>query len=148
METVKCPRCKSNKSIKNGIVKNRQRYHCKDCGYNYTVSKLGKTIDKSYVVMALQLYLEGLGFRAIERFLGISNVTIMNWVRKYGSKFESIRLDEDETEVIEIDELYSYIQSKKNEFGFGLLSSGKTKKFWISRQGTEVNSMEIGYLEK
>jgi transposase len=145
MEDIKCPRCKSIKNFKNGIVKNRQRYHCKECGYNYTVSKIGKTIEKIYVVMALQLYLEGLGFRAIERFLGISNVTIMNWVRKYGSNFERIRLDEEESEVIEIDELYSYVQSKKNEFGFGLLSAGKTRKFWVSRPVTGVNIQEIDY---
>jgi len=148
MENAKCPRCKSSKNIKSGIVKNRQRYHCKDCGYNYTVSKLGKAIEKDYVVMALQLYLEGLGFRAIERFLGISNVTIMNWVKKYGSKFERIRLDEAESEVIEIDELCSYVQSKKNEFGFGLLSAGKTQKFWISRPVTGVNLQVIDYSEK
>ena len=34
----------------------------------------------------LQLYLEGLTYREIERILGISHVSIMNWVKKYNIK--------------------------------------------------------------
>ncbi|OON69206.1 hypothetical protein B0919_10850 [Hymenobacter sp. CRA2] len=31
--------------------------------------------------MALKLYLEGMGLRAIGRVLDVSNVTVMRWVR-------------------------------------------------------------------
>lgn len=34
-----CPKCKSIKKIKNGLLKSIQRYKCKDCGYNFTVEK-------------------------------------------------------------------------------------------------------------
>jgi len=81
-----CPRCNSQQSIKSGIVRGRQRFRCKKCGYYYTVNKLGKKINNYHVVKALQLYLEGLSYREIERILGISHVSVMNWVKKYRIK--------------------------------------------------------------
>lgn len=78
-----CPKCNSNNTIKSGIVNNHQRYKCKSCNYYYTVKKLGKKIDEYYVVKALQLYLEGLSYREIERILNVSHVSVMNWVKQY-----------------------------------------------------------------
>ena len=69
-----CPNCSSTNFVKAGVVKNRQRYRCKDCNYFFTVGKLGKQIDDYYVNKALQLYLEGLTYREIERILGVSHV--------------------------------------------------------------------------
>lgn len=60
----------------------KQRYRCKSCGFNYTTGFRGKPIELRQ--RALQLYLDGLGFRAIGRILGVSNVTVLNWVRAYG----------------------------------------------------------------
>lgn len=81
-----CPNCQSPRFTKAGILKERQRYKCKSCGYFFTVGKLGKQIDDYYVNKALQLYLEGLTYREIERILGVSHVSVMNWVRKYNIK--------------------------------------------------------------
>lgn len=78
-----CPRCESTKTVKSGFINNRQRFKCKDCNYYFTVQKLGKQIDNYLVIKALQLYIEGVSYREIERLLGISHVSVMNWVRKY-----------------------------------------------------------------
>ena len=83
MHNPLCPKCSNSKTIKSGIVKNRQRYFCKKCNYYFTVNKLGKQIDDYYVIKALQLYLEGVSYREIERLLGVSHVSVMNWVKKY-----------------------------------------------------------------
>ena len=38
MENVKiCPKCDGRECTKNGIVKNKQRYRCKRCKYNFTL---------------------------------------------------------------------------------------------------------------
>lgn len=81
-----CPRCNHDQSIKAGVVNKRQRYKYKQCNYHYTVEKLGKRISDYYVIKALQLYIEGVGYREIERILGISHVTVMNWVRNHKIK--------------------------------------------------------------
>ena len=78
-----CPKCESTDATKSGLVGGRQRFKCKNCGYHYTVPKVGKEINTYYVVKALQLYLEGVSYREIERLLGVSHVSVMNWVKKY-----------------------------------------------------------------
>ncbi len=78
-----CSRCQSTQVIKSGKIRNKQRFLCKSCNYYFTVQKEGKRIDTYYVVKALQLYLEGLSYREIERIIGVSHVSVMNWVKEY-----------------------------------------------------------------
>ena len=129
-----CPRCKCLSYIKHGKVKERQRYLCKDCGYKFTVAKLGKTLDKRYMIMTMQLYLGGVGPRSIERFLGISHVTVINWVKRYGKSLEGLRVEKYKSEVIEVDELCSHIAGKKNICDFGLLLEGIGNKCLVVKQ--------------
>ena len=81
-----CPSCQSQNYTKAGVVNDKQQYKCKDCNYFFTVAKLGKKVDDYYVSKALQLYLEGLSYREIERLLGVSHVSVSNWVKKFGVK--------------------------------------------------------------
>ncbi|MEM9326197.1 MAG: helix-turn-helix domain-containing protein [Bacteroidota bacterium] len=64
----------------------RQRFKCKQCNYYFTVNKLGKQVDSYTVIKALQLFVEGVSYREIERLLGISHVSVMNWVKRYQVK--------------------------------------------------------------
>jgi len=113
-----CPRCKSETIRKDGIVKQRQRFRCKQCNYRFTVEFVGK--PEKLKRDALILYLEGLGFRSIGRFLGVSHVAVFNWIKGFGQSIEDIRSD-DKIDVIEVDEMHTYVGSKKTSFGSGLL---------------------------
>lgn len=86
MQDIHCPKCKSVEIVKSGVVKGRQRYKCRQCNYHFSVMKEGKSIDPYYVIKALQLYIEGVTLREIERVLGVSHVSVMNWVRRYNVK--------------------------------------------------------------
>ena len=68
---------------------------------------------------ALQLYLEGMGFRAIGRVLGISNVTVLNWVRAFGEAAERERQPQKPPGVAMIDEVWHFVQAKKINAGSG-----------------------------
>lgn len=70
--------------------------------------------------LALQMYLEGLGFRAIGRILNISYGTVYQWVKKWGESVE-LSQNEEPIEIVELDEIHSYVQSKKTTVGAGLL---------------------------
>ena len=85
---MNCPKCKSSSNCKDGIVKGRQRYLCKNCGMRYTVEKKSDVKLAETKRMALEMYLEGLGFRAIGRLLKISYGTVYNWIKEWGSKVE------------------------------------------------------------
>jgi len=117
---MNCPKCKSATHKKNGIVGGRQRYKCSDCGYNYTVELKSTASSPSVKRQALQLYLEGLGFRSIGRFLGISHVSVQNWIKKFGQELEDLK-SENEISIVEMDEMHTYIGNKKNIAGSGLL---------------------------
>jgi hypothetical protein len=69
----------------------------------------------------LHLYLEGLGFRSIGRFLGVSNVSVLKWIRSFGKEVEKLNSESQEIEMVEVDEMHSYIGSKKTIVGYGLL---------------------------
>ena len=117
---MNCPRCKSPDHIKNGKVDGRQRYKCSDCGYNYSVELKSTASSASVKRQALQLYLEGLGFRSIGRFLGVSHVSVQKWIKKFGQELEDLK-SENEVSIVELDEMHTYIGNKKNIAGSGLL---------------------------
>lgn len=81
-----CPKCLHEHIVRSGKVKGKQRYKCLSCSYHFTVNKLGKRIDPYFVVKALQLHLEGLSYREIERILGVNHVTVSNWVKHFGAR--------------------------------------------------------------
>jgi hypothetical protein len=70
--------------------------------------------------MALAMYLEGLGFRAIGRLLHISYGTVYQWVKKCGKLVELPKRDES-IAVVELDEMHTYVGQKKTTNGYGLL---------------------------
>jgi transposase-like protein len=115
---VKCIKCSGDDFCKNGVITGIQRFKCKDCGYNFTKGRTSKPLHLKR--LALQLYLEGLGFRSIGRILKVSHVSVYRWIRNFGQKAEELR-SESEIFVMEIDEMHSYIGSKKNHAGSGLL---------------------------
>ena len=45
---------------------------------------------------------------------------MLNWIKSFGEKIEELRNTED-VEVVEIDEMHTYIGSKKTTVGSGLL---------------------------
>lgn len=131
MKEKQCPNCHSNLLIKSGVVNNRQRYKCKDCNYHFTVSKLGKRIDDYYVNKALQLYIEGLTYREIERILGISHVTIMNWVRKYNIKRPNNTNYHPTYKILNAEELALFFSKSENLSGSGAVVTELGDKFML-----------------
>ena len=126
-----CPSCSSEFFTKAGVVKGRQRYRCKSCGYYFTVGKLGKRIDDYYVNKALQLYLEGLTYREIERILGVSHVSIMNWVKKYNIKRPYNSKYHPTYKILNHVELQNYVKDVANISGAGLLVTELGDKFML-----------------
>lgn len=63
--------------------------------------------------MAIKMYLEGLGFRAIGRLLDVSHQTAYRWVRQAGEQHQ-IQLDNSQgINIVELDEIHNYTKHKK-----------------------------------
>ncbi len=116
---LNCPRCASADKVKSGVNKGCQRYKCKACQYFFTVAQKSDTSTADQRRLALNLYLEGLGFRSIGRILGFSHVAIYQWVKTFGENQEQIKRPA--LEIVELDELHSYVGHKKTTVGSGLL---------------------------
>ncbi len=117
-----CPKCKSENFKRSGMVKGKQRFRCKDCNYYFTVAKLGRSIDNYYVIKALQLYIEGVSYREIERLLGVSHVSVMNWVKEYNiSRPENLTDYKPTYHIFNHTELMEFLKETKNLIGYSLL---------------------------
>ena len=134
---MQCPKCNSKEYTKDGIVKRKQRYKCKVCNFRYTVNQKSTAKPLSLKRFALQLYLEGLGFRSIGRILNVSNVSILNWIRQFGKEVQSLQSDEP-VYVTEIDELHTYVGQKKTTDGYGLLLIDMQRSSSTSLLATEA----------
>lgn len=130
---LKCPKCNSFKYVKSGVIYNRQRYKCKDCSYYYTVNKIGKKIDDYYITKAMQLYMEGISAREIERLLGISHVSVHNWVKKLGIKKITNDSHHPTYKVFNHSELADFIANRDNLDGFGAIITEVGDKFMMIR---------------
>lgn len=133
MEQVVCPKCETKDATKSGIVGGRQRYKCKNCGYHFSVAKMGKEINSYYVIKALQLHVEGISYREIERLLGVSHVSVMNWVKKYGMKAPHQTGYHPTHTILNQKELAEYFQNPENLKDAGLLVTELGDKYMMIR---------------
>jgi len=131
MKISECPKCQSAQIIKSGILKNRQRYKCKACNYYFTVNKIGKKIDSYYVIKALQLYIEGVSYREIERLLGISHVSIMNWVKQYKITRPQNNEYRPTYKILNHEELNLFFQDRTNLSGHGMVVTEIGDKYML-----------------
>ena len=126
-----CPKCLSEERVKSGFMKRLQRYKCKTCGCNYT-----KSSKQGYPAKlkrdAIKYYLEGIGFRRIERLLGISYATAYYWVKEVGQKIkEKCAKEQGKTvDVLEFDELCTWVKKNEIRLGSGRALKEIPKKYW------------------
>ena len=112
-----CKRCGSNKISKNGKRKKKQCYLCGECGHQFT-SERGLEQEAKVAVL---LYCLGLSLTAIAGILYVHPSTVMRWVRKYAQANCKKPIPQGEI-VVELDEMWHFVRSKKTRYGFGKLT--------------------------
>ena len=110
-----CPACGSqHRQTKEGSDrKGQQRYQCQNCRRFYILHPTLRGKETELKHRALQMYVEGLGFRRIARLLGVPHQSVINWVRNDEKKRPPAPLP-DTVETIEMDEIYTFIEKKGN----------------------------------
>ena len=112
---MKCPRCESTQISKNGHHHGKQNYVCKHCGRQFVESYSRQGYSDDAKQLCLKMYLNGMGFRGIERVTGINHNTIINWVRQAGITLPDAPDSDEIPESTELDELQTEVGSKKNK---------------------------------
>ena len=67
-----CKNCKSSKTVKSGKVRGKQRYKCKECGYNFVEGDT-RTSEKIIALKALVVLLYALSKGSYNR--GVRELT-------------------------------------------------------------------------
>lgn len=131
---IPCPRCgRSQAVVKNGRSRHgHQRWRCKSCALTFG-ERDHRLIDPAVKDNALRHYAEGMGLRATERLVGPSHNSIIRWVRQEVAGQALARLDAAQVQYVEADELWSYVGSKKDQFGCGGLLIALPAEFSAGR---------------
>ena len=118
MSEVCCKRCGAADHTKNGIVRDVQRYLCRSCGCNFTMTPpRGK--PPAMKALAMLLYAMGnVSFCSIARILGVSDVAVLNWIRDEARKLPEPSIKA-EVVVITLDEMWHFVKKRLKNWGFG-----------------------------
>ncbi|AFY37058.1 Insertion element protein [[Leptolyngbya] sp. PCC 7376] len=112
---MECPECQSTHIRKNGKKKGKQNHICVDCGRQFIdhYSQLG--YSNAFKRECLKMYVNGMGFRAIERVKGVHHTTVITWVKQVGALLPDAYEPEEMPQVGELDELQTFVGAKKNK---------------------------------
>jgi len=121
---MECRHCGSGKTRKHGTSKGNQRYKCNACGR--TFSGKPPKISEQTKRMAVWMILNGVGVRKTALLLHTSHVNVLNWLKKAHktmlSTLEKTGSDySEEPDIIELDEIYTFVQKKGANTRYGLL---------------------------
>jgi len=117
---VICPKCNGEQYYHNGKRNNKQCYKCKSCGHQYTVDANELESRKAQRRAAVALYLFGLSLRSIGKLFGVHASTVIDWVRNFAiENYE--KPTPSGAVIIELDEMWHYLNSKKTNSGSGRL---------------------------
>ena len=110
---MRCPQCDGTELIKRGSKAGHQRYMCRACGRYSTDSQ--PKFSAQTKAMAIEMYMNSMGIRAIGRVLKASPAAVLTWIRREHAALQQ-RLAElgpvhtDGPDIIEMGEIYTYVQ--------------------------------------
>jgi len=118
---MNCPDCGSTNISKNGRQRDKQNYICKACRRQF-IATYDPPSDYSdeFKRECLKMYVNGMGFRGIERVKGVHHTTVITWVKRIGELLPNAYDPDVLPQVGELDELETFVGSKKTKFGCGL----------------------------
>ena len=120
-----CSHCGSKEYVKDGKIAGKQRYECKECRRTFG----GGKHSLSEKLFAMQLYMNNVGIRKIGFFCKVSHSLVIKWIKSIhknlSDKIERQEKRKSESlDIIELDEIYTYIKKNKTGCQYGLLTVG------------------------
>ena len=125
---ISCKRCGSMQYVKNGTVRHKVRFKCKQCGMNFIEGDERRN-ENLVAKKALAVLLYALGkasFGMLGKIFGVSRSLTYRWIRDEAAKFAEPTVS-GAIEEMEFDEMWHFIGSKKTNCG--------SSKRWIVAHG-------------
>jgi transposase len=119
MIDIKCKICGSDQCVKNGKIRNEQRYRCKKCGINFIIGDKREKLSPAARALAILLYGRGkAGYSFIAKLLNVSSVAVMKLIKREADKMPAPAVDSSIKEV-SFDEMRHFVEQKKTSYGYG-----------------------------
>ena len=126
---MSCKRCGSDRYVKNGLMRGKQRYLCKECGLAFTDTPArGKPL--ALKAAAVLLYVSGLSMNRTAKLLGVSTPTIQAWLEQFAAAYAQKPEPEGRAVVIELDEMWHYVKKSQSPSGSGKLGIVLQASWW------------------
>lgn len=143
---MECKFCHRTGVVKNGYVRGLQRYRCKDCGKNQVAGDKRVKYSNELRKQALAMYLNSSGIRSIGRVLGVPFQLVSYWIESAGKIVEQeilkLQMNPRNISILEMDELYTYIQKNSSTHEYGWLLIGTEMKLLRLTSAEEVGKTQ------
>ncbi len=115
-----CKKCGSTQVVKAGKINGNQRYKCKACNCQFQPNRR-KGKPESTKRLAVLLYLCGLSMRTIAKIVRTDLHAVYRWIKRFAEENYEKPEPKSEAVVVELDEMWHFIRSKKTNSGYGRL---------------------------
>ena len=115
---LSCKNCEEKQVVKNGIVRQQQRYRCKSCGYNFVLGdkrvKMETAVKRAFAVILYALGKSSYGF--IAKLFGVTPPAVQKWLKQEAEILKEPEISAEIREM-EFDEMWHFAGSKKTKNG-------------------------------
>jgi transposase-like protein len=128
----KCKYCYDERLVKNGFVRGKQRFRCQSCFKNQVPGDERAKYDNALRRRAMAMYLNSSGIRSIGRVLKVPHQLVARWIENAGKIVEreimNLHLQPRNISILEMDELFTYVQKNSGTHEYGWLLIGTEMK--------------------
>lgn len=97
-----------------GKIYGKQNHICVNCSRQFIDFYEPQGYSEEIKRECLEMYVNGSGFRAIERVKKVHHTTIINWVKTMGEALPNAPDYDEIPEITQVDELETFVGKKKN----------------------------------
>ena len=91
-----------------------QRWKCQRCQRRYTPEPKDNGYPQTLRHRAVQMVVDGMGYRRIARHLGVDHKTVIYWVKAHADQLPAAPVPGDVNNA-ELDELFTFVERKKTK---------------------------------
>ena len=129
---LSCPRCSQTHVVKNGSVRGVKRWLCRSCGLTFTrTTPRGKPVATK--ALTVLLYSHGFSLNTTARFVDVSTVTVLRWVRQFAREHYAKPIPNGTKVVIEVDEMWHFLKKNSILSGSGRRCAVLQGDYWTGK---------------
>ena len=134
---VSCPKCAHPHIVTSGNVRGTQRWLCRGCRDQFTrTTPRGRPLWQQS--LAVFLYCHGISMNALGKMFGVRPSSVLKWIRHYATTHAAKPEPTGKAIVLELDEMWHYLQKNAGNSGSGKLWIALQANCWTGNVGVVI----------